>query len=148
VLAIYQAATPRESGDAPKRGAGERERVRMGGRGDEDEIGNPPVPVQSPESIKALAKYAEKQKAAAAEAEAEAEAEDKFRNMRVGGGLDEVASDEEVRAADFFTWCTHAKPCRRLPLEATPRRRRGESGRNARRPMSFPRAAAFTPACS
>jgi hypothetical protein len=120
----------------------------MGGRGDEDEIGNPPVPVQSPESIKALAKYAEKQKAAAAEAEAEAEAEDKFRNMRVGGGLDEVASDEEVRAADFFTWCTHAKPCRRLPLEATPRRRRGESGRNARRPMSFPRAAAFTPACS
>ena len=65
----------------------------MGGRGDEDEKGNPPVPEQSPDSIKSLAKYASKK----AEAEAEAEAEDKFRNMRVGGGLAAEESDDEVR---------------------------------------------------
>lgn len=64
-----------------------------GGRGDEDESGNPPVPVPSPDSIKSLAKYASKKEK---DAELEAEAEDKFRNMRVGGGLDETSDDDEV----------------------------------------------------
>ena len=75
----------------------------MGGRGDEDEGGNPPVPAMSPDSIRSLAKYASKK----AEAEAEVETEDKFRNMRVGGGLTEEPSDDEVSADEkmktFYT---------------------------------------------
>lgn len=63
-----------------------------GGRGDEDESEDPPVSTLSPASIKSLAKYASKK----AEAEAETETEDRFRNMRVGGGLAEEPSEDEV----------------------------------------------------
>ena len=73
--------------------------VTMGAGGDEDENGNPPVPETSPDSIRSLAKYASRK----AEAEAEVEAEDKFRNMRVGGGLTEEPSDDEVRHVNYDT---------------------------------------------
>eukprot|EP00227_Mantoniella_beaufortii_P015804 CAMPEP_0197587564 /NCGR_PEP_ID=MMETSP1326-20131121/9150_1 /TAXON_ID=1155430 /ORGANISM="Genus nov. species nov., Strain RCC2288" /LENGTH=48 /DNA_ID= /DNA_START= /DNA_END= /DNA_ORIENTATION= len=42
----------------------------MGGRGDEDELGNPVAPEQSAAEIKALAKYAEASKRALTELEA------------------------------------------------------------------------------
>lgn len=62
-----------------------------GGRADEDEDGNPVQPEPSPESIKSLGKYVSKTKQAEKESETP---EDQFRNMRVGGNLDEPSDDE------------------------------------------------------
>ena len=86
----------------------------MGAGGDEDENGNPPVPETSPDSIRSLAKYASRK----AEAEAEVEAEDKFRNMRVGGGLTEEPSDDEVRHVNYDTRNTSKYECGCLMPEA------------------------------